>query len=292
MVANLEGYTQAAFDELSAPMAEAESCDLVDGLSFRLPLLVIARMLGVPASDADMIHAWTLPMAAFMDRQDLSHIAPWHAAMQEFRGYVGELVRTMRGAPAETNLIAALLEASDEGTMTGEELVATFVILLFAGHETTTNLISNGVYRLLDGDGWDELRREPELAESAVEEMLRYDPPVQFTQRVPIVEVDVEGTTIAPNTTVMLMLAAANRDPRAWSEPDRFDIRRPRNRHLSFALGPVFCLGASLARMEARIVFSTLARRHPGLALAGEPEWAANAQLRGPVHLPVSLRSR
>lgn len=292
MVAQLETYAASLADELLETMAGGESVDLVDHISFRLPLLVIARMMGVPAEDAEMIHSWTLPMAAFLDRQDLSQVKPWHDAMREFQSYVRELVASLAGKPPETNLVASLMQAADEGQISQDELVATFVILLFAGHETTTNLISNGVYRLLTHrEQWEALCDDRGLAESAVEEMLRYDPPVQFTHRIPLDDIEVGDTVIPAGTTMMLLIAAANRDPGSVADPDDFDLRRPRSRHLSFALGPVFCLGASLARMEGRVVFSSLARRYPreSLALAAEPEWVPNAQLRGPSRLLLDV---
>jgi cytochrome P450 len=291
MVAGLEGYIRRSTRELLEQAAAQDEVDLIDALAHRLPLLAIARMLGVPASDAPMIHRWSSIMGAFEGRTDMAALRPWHEALTEFRGYVNELVAAFRDAPPETNLITALLDARGGDRLSEEELLAAFVVLLFAGHETTTNLIGNGVIALMDQrEQWELLCRRPELVGSAVEELLRYDAPVQYTPRLPVVDVEIAGVDIPAGQTLLMLIASANRDPAAFPEPDRLDITRADNRHLSLLVGIRFCLGASLARLEGRVAFEELARRHPDMELTGgEREWNGNPMLRGVRRLPVRL---
>lgn len=169
-----------------------------------------------------------------------------------------------------------------------------FVVLLFAGHETTTSLIGNGVIALMrQRDQWELLCRRPDLADTAVEELLRFNAPVQYTARVPVCDAKIGGVPIETGNTVLNLIGSANRDHRIFEAPDRIDITRSSNRHLSLLLGIHFCLGASLARLEGRIAFTELARRFPNLELASEPdtalEWNGNPMLRGVRSLPMTL---
>ena len=291
MVADLEGYVRRCTTELLERAAAEPEVDLIDAFAYRLPLLAIAQMLGVPAADAPMIHRWSSIMGAFEGRTDMAALRPWHEALTEFRGYVHELVLAFRDAPPETNLITALLDARGGDRLSEEELLAAFVVLLFAGHETTTNLIGNGVVALMDQrDQWELLCRRPELVSSAVEELLRYDAPVQYTPRLPAVDGEIAGVPVAAGQTLLMLIASANRDPDAFAGPDRLDITRADNRHLSLLLGIRFCLGASLARLEGRVAFGELARCHPEMELVGgELEWNGNPMLRGVSRLPVRL---
>ncbi len=300
MIASLEDYIRGCTDELLTAAAETATAtpdapvDLTEAFTYRLPLLAIARMLGVPAQDAELIHGWSATMGAFEGRTNMAALVPWHDALAEFRAYVQDLIRVFKNAPPDTNLTAALLDAHGDDHLTEEELLAMFVVLLFAGHETTTSLIGNGVIALMrQRDQWELLRRRPDLAETAVEELLRFDAPVQYTARVPVCDAEIGGVPIEAGNTVLNLIGSANRDDRVFEAPDRIDITRPSNRHLSLLLGIHFCLGASLARLEGRIAFAELTRRFPNLELAVEPDaalaWNANPMLRGVRRLPVRL---
>ena len=290
MVAGMEGYIRSCTVDLLDRAAAHDEVDLIESFAYRLPLLAIAQMLGVPASDAPLIHRWSSIMGAFEGRANMAALGPWHQALTEFRGYVQELVTTFRDAPPDTNLITALLDARGGEHMSQEELLAAFVVLLFAGHETTSNLIGNGTVALMrHRNQWERLCATPELVGSAVEELLRYDSPVQYTPRLPAVAVEVGGVPVPAGQTLLMLIGSANRDPEMFDEPEVLNIGRSANRHLSLLLGARFCLGASLARLEGRVAFDELARRHPRMELAAEPTWACNPMLRGVSRLVVAL---
>jgi cytochrome P450 len=291
MISDLEGYIRVCTADLLDEVTRPGQIDLIDAFAYRLPLLAIARMLGVPPEDAMMIHRWSSIMGAFEGRTNMDALRPWHEALVEFRAYVHELVQVFRNAPPETNLITALLDARGNDRLTEEELLAMFVVLLFAGHETTTNLIGNGVVALMrQREQWELLCRSPELLESAVEELLRYDAPVQYTSRLPMVDVEIAGIHVPAGQTLLMLIASANRDTRVFERPDRVDISRQGNRHLSLLVGIRFCLGASLARLEGRVAFGELSRRFPAMELAEEQlEWSRSPLLRGVQRLPVTL---
>jgi cytochrome P450 len=291
MVAGLQDYVQECTDELLEAASAHPEVDLTEAFTYRLPLLAIAQMLGVPPEDAPMIHRWSSIMGQFEGRTNMDALLPWHEALAEFRAYVHDLVQTFRDAPPDTNLTTALLDARSGDRLSQEELLAMFVVLLFAGHETTTNLIGNGLVGLMrQRDQWELMCRRPELMETAVEELLRYDAPVQYTARVPIVDAEVGGVPVAAGQTALLLIGSANRDPRVFPDPDRIDITRAGNRHLSLLVGIHFCLGASLARLEGKIAFSALSRRFPECELVeSELPWNGNPMLRGVRELPVRL---
>jgi cytochrome P450 len=184
-----------------------------------------------------------------------------------------------------------MLAVEDEGDRLGpQELLANCILLLLAGHETTMNLIGNGTLALLrHPEQLAALRDDPDLARPGVEELLRYDSPVQLTARTALEDTPVAGITAEKGDQVILLLGAANRDPAVFSEPDRLDLRRDDNRHVAFGNGIHFCLGAPLARIEGQVAIPTLLRRFPGLRLAGEPQWRAHVTLRGLETLPVAV---
>ncbi|RPI91827.1 MAG: cytochrome P450, partial [Chloroflexi bacterium] len=203
-----------------------------------------------------------------------------------------ELSEARRSQPRE-DLLTALVEASQDGEqLTREELVANMIILLSAGHETTINLIGNGLLALLrNPDQLQKLRAEPGLVASAVEEMMRYDNPVQIAYRSAGEDVKIGGKQIRKGELVNSVLAAGNRDPERFSEPDRFDITRDEGRHLGFGLGIHFCLGAPLVRLEAQTAFTAILRRFPELSLAAENlEWQEHPIFRGVKSLPVEFK--
>ena len=219
-----------------------------------------------------------------------------HHAIEEFRAYVGGVIARHRADPdAGSELVAALLGAEGEEQLSEDELAAMFVVLLFAGHETTTNLISIGLVELLrERDQWELLCRDPSLVPGAVEELLRWVTPVQWEQRLVVEDVELGGALLERGQTVLTMLAGANRDPEVFERADELDItREDARKHLSFGHGPHFCLGASLARLEGEIAFTELTRRFPDIELAvdpGELVFQGAAMMRQLRALPVRLR--
>ncbi|QYN25356.1 cytochrome P450 [Amycolatopsis sp. DSM 110486] len=280
--------------EFVGRVVEAGESDLMAELAVPLPVTVIAELLGVPVEDRERFGAWSGVMARAAEPGFL--LGPGVAeaaarARREFVAYFRELAAERRRAPAD-DLLSALVAVSDEGGRLSEgELLVTLTLLLVAGHETTTNLIGNGVLALLrNPEQYAALARDAALVEGAVEEILRYDSPIQLTMRTVLTDTTLGGVELAAGTTVLVLVGAANRDPRVRDEPDRFDITRAPGRHLAFGRGIHFCLGAPLARLQGRTVLRELARRAPELRLAGEPEWAETVTLRGLRRLPVAIR--
>lgn len=273
VVERLRERVQEIVDELLAPMAPAGQLDAIADLAVPLPTMVIAELMGIPSADRVRLRAWSDDFAAFIG----GPIAPdgvAHAdrALRDLTDYFREAIARLREEPGD-NLISGLIAAERRGgALTAEELLATCVILLVGGHETTTNLIGNGLLALLrHPDQLRRLRRDPSLIASAVEELLRYDSPAQMTTRVANDDLTLDGTRIGRGEMVKLWLGAANRDPAQFPEPDGLDLGRADNRHLSFGFGPHFCVGASLARLEGQVALATLLARFPDLALTGEP---------------------
>ncbi len=213
----------------------------------------------------------------------------------EMDNYFRTIVRVRRQAPPQDDVIGALIAAEESGrAMSEDELVATAVLILFAGHETTTNLIGNGMLALLGHpDELARLRDQPELASSAVEEMLRYDGPAASVTRVARQDLEIAGQAIAAGDRLFLMLNAANRDPAVFADPDRLDIARAGPQNLAFGYGPHYCVGAPLARLEARIAFTELLARCGDLEVTEmAPEWTDNLVLRGVKKLPLRVGRR
>jgi cytochrome P450 len=288
MQATIERYT----DELLDTMVADGQDDLVSGLAYSLPLMVIADMLEVPEGDRDTIHGWSSRLARNRGGTNPEAILDAFAAMEEFREYLAGTIAEHRDQPGETDLIAALLDPSHPEPLTDEELSAMFIILLFSGHETTTNLISIGMLELLrHRDQWQLLVDDPALAPGAVEELLRWVSPVQWLFRVALEEVQFDDTVLPAGQTFFPVLAAANRDPEVFERPNELDITRSDAReHLSLGFGPHFCLGASLTRLEGLVAFQTIARRFPGIHLAGDDvTWTGHANLRSLAELRVAL---
>ena len=212
------------------------------------------------------------------------------AARRELADYFRRLLPERRRHPQD-DLLSLLIAAEEAGDKLSEgELLATCILLFIAGHETTVNLIGNGALALLrHPDQLGRLRDDPALIHSAVEELLRYDSPVQRTARITNTDVEVDGRAIAKGSMVVAAIGAANRDPAHFPEPDRLDIARRDNRHVAFGFGIHFCLGAPLARVEGQIALGTLLRRMPGMAVTGTPAWRASSTLRGLTALPVTF---
>jgi cytochrome P450 len=288
-IAELEARTREYVDEMLTALAEQESPDLME-LAYRLPLMLIADLLGVPQEDREVIHGWSARLGRNRGGTEEAPLLDAHAAMAEFRAYVDAMLVEHRRTPDQGDLVTALVGAEQEEHLSSDELAAMFVVLLFAGHETTTNLIGVGVRALLEQpDQWRALCADPSLAGAATEELLRWVTPVQYGNRLPLVDVEIAGHAVPAGKTVITLLAAANRDPRAFADPDALDIGRANaGQHVALGFGPHFCLGASLARLEGRMVFEALATRFPRLELATDAfEWCGNASLRSLRELPV-----
>ncbi|OZM75168.1 cytochrome P450 [Amycolatopsis antarctica] len=289
----LEPQVDELVDEALDAMAEAGSVDLVEALALPLPFTVISRMLGMPPHD----HAYVRELAGLVVKalepiDDPVLLKQVVEADVELAGFIEDIVAWKRGNPGD-DLLTGLIAAEEDGdTLTDTELVSQVVLLYVAGHETTVNLIANGSLALMRNPEQHALLREqPDLTGNAVEELLRFDSPVQHTRRVTLEPYEVAGTTIPRGAYVMAGLASANRDPEFWGE-DAGELRleRPNARqHLSFGGGPHHCLGAALARLEGRVAFGRLVHRFPGMALDGEVVWNGRMNLRGPSTLPVSV---
>jgi pimeloyl-[acyl-carrier protein] synthase len=288
------GRLRSRIEDLTAQLldrvAGAGQLDLVNDLAYPLPVTVICELLGVPTQDQTRFRAWSGALVHLLDplvAEDTLQRA--RAARAALRSYLGALVAQRRAHPAD-DLLTALVVAEHEGHRLSEpELVSMCLLLLIAGHETTVNLISNGTLALLTHPAErDRLATDPGLAASAVEELLRYDSPVQLTARHVLADLEVADRRVREGETVLAVLGAANRDPAQFPDPDRLDLTRFPNRRVAFGGGIHFCLGAPLARMEARIALSALLRRFPDLSLAAaSPTWRDTITLRGLASLPL-----
>jgi cytochrome P450 len=294
-VEELAPFIRSFVDEVLGRAQARGHMDVMADLAFPLPATVIAEMLGIPPQDRDRFKKWSDETAAAVGNLP-SNLSPdilrrSMAAMEELVSYFRGIIAQRRTEP-RNDLISALVRAQEEGDrLSEEELLANCVLLLNAGHETTTNLIGNGTLALLrHPDQLQRLRDDPSLIPTGVEELLRYDSPVQFTSRILKADMELGGKTLRAGQAALLILGAANRDPEQFPDPDRLDVGRPDNKHVAFGLGPHFCLGAPLARLEGRLVFEALLRRAPGLRLDGPPpHYRQNFNLRGLESITVSL---
>jgi cytochrome P450 len=294
VVATLAPRIRAITDELlSAARADGDQLELVSQLAYPLPVQIISELLGVPAQDHAKFAGWSAKLAHSVQPKfaapDPAEIAEADQAGQEFTAYFTDLIAERRASPAD-DLLTKLIRAEDEGQrLDVAELIATCVLLLVAGHETTVGLISNAMLALLrHPDQLVALAADPELASNAVEETLRYDPPVQMTGRVARDGLSTDGIDLRDGAVLLLLLAATSRDPEVFADPDVFDIGRGAREHLAFGAGPHFCLGAPLARLEATIALQAVAARviRPRLdedSLTYKP----NFNLRGPDHMII-----
>ncbi len=266
--------------------------DVVADLAYPLPVTVICELLGVPREDEPRFHAWadTLAHSIDPDPGQKTDQAALLAGM-ELRDYMQKLVAERRAHPRD-DLLSGLAAGEDPaGHMDDANLVVTMILLLIAGHETTVNLIANGALTLLRCPAeLERLRDYPQRAPVVVEEVLRFEPPVQFINRFALADIEIGGVTIPRGSGIRLMLAAANRDPDRFAVPDRFDPDRPDNEHLGFSGGIHYCVGAPLARIEGQVALAALARRlfNPRL-VKDPPPYRPNAVLRGPSHLLVEF---
>jgi cytochrome P450 len=289
---NMRPRIQGLVDELLDQVQSAGKMDVIADLAYPLPVIVVAGMLGVPVEDRDKFKAWTRDLARTLDPILSPEILEaGDAATLAFIDYFKALVEKRRKDPQD-DVLSALIAAEEQGDRLSEdELLATAILLLGAGHETTMNLIGNGLLALFRNPAQlEKLKADPTLIQSAVEEFLRFDGPVQMTARTALEPVEIGGRTIEKGQQAVIVLAAANRDPAQFADPDSLDIARKENPHIAFSHGIHYCVGAPLARAEAQIVFETLLRRMPKLRLQTEElEWRETVTLRGLKALPVGF---
>jgi cytochrome P450 len=283
---------QQVVDELIASVEGRGQFDLIVDVAFPLPARVICEILGIPLDYQDRFRRWAEDMLLFAGAigPAIAKVArPARQSYLELTAYFRELTRERRREP-RADLLSALAAVEDEaGGLTETELMGLCVFLFIAGHETTVSLLGNGMFALLENpDQYDRLRAQPALIESAVEEFLRFESPIQLATRLPVENVSLRGREIKKGETVILMLSAANRDPERFVEPDRLDLGRLDNKHLAFGWGIHFCLGAPLARVETAVAVRTLFERLPNLRLTEEaPRWREDINLRCLRSLPV-----
>ncbi|WP_376787301.1 cytochrome P450 [Micromonospora halotolerans] len=288
----VEAQADRLIDGMLARGRDGAPVDFMAEFAYPLPVGVICALLGVPAADRPLFRRWATDLTGVLEPEITpEELAVADRGASELRDYFSELVAARRRAPAD-DLTTALVQAHDNDgdRLSGDELLANLIVLLVAGFETTTNLLGNGLVVLLDHPrDAAALRDHPEFAPGYVEELLRYDSPVQLTSRMSTEPSRHGGVDLPAGSWLIVMLGAANRDPGRYPEPERFDPWRPQVHPLSFGAGPHYCLGAGLARLEAQVAFPLLLRRLPGLALAGRSERRVRLTLRGYATLPVTV---
>ncbi|MGI8791583.1 MAG: cytochrome P450 [Acidimicrobiales bacterium] len=293
MMEELRPLVQSLVDGYLDTAEAAGGMNVISGLAFPLPFEVISQMLGMPDTDRDKVRGWSSTMVRSLDPVfDPDLMRQIAEASEQMVAFVDEAIAWKRNAPAD-DLLSALIAAEEEGDkLSAEELRIQVILLYIAGHETTVNLIGNGVKALLENpDQLQKWRDDPSLDDNAVEELLRYDAPVQFTRRIPLTDIEIRGKTVPKGTFIAASLASANRDPELWGD-DADELRLDRdgaNRHVSFGGGVHHCLGAYLAKLEAKIAIGTLIRRFPTINQSGDVVYNGRFNLRGLDELPVTF---
>ncbi len=291
-IESLRSRVQAIVDSRLDAVAEADSFDVIKALAYPLPIQVIGDMLGLPAQDHDRLKAWSDALASFLGIAQMDPFIVGKAvdAVVEMEAYFNQVIAERRRQPGD-DLVSLLVAAHDqEERLNDQELISNCCAILFGGHETTTNLIGNGVYLLLKHpEQAAKFREHASLGDLAIEEIMRYEAPVQRMGRISVSDVELSGTTIPAGQRVYLMMGAANRDPEVFPDADTFDITRQGSRQIGFGVGIHYCLGAALGRLEGKLAITTLFRRFPNLALdtGRPPEWLDNITIRGFEHLHV-----
>jgi cytochrome P450 len=297
-VEQLRPHIQELVEELLDVAAERSrdegSVDLLSELAYPLPVTVICEMMGVPTDDRALFGEWSSAASRLLDGDMAEeHIDEGMFGAMALINYFNTLIEERRAEPAD-DLLSALIAAEESGDkLTETELRSITLLLFIAGHETTMNLIGNGTKALLENrDQWERLVADPSLAASSVEELLRFDGPVHLTGRVATEDIEVRGHQFEKGEQVVTLVAAANRDPERYDDPDSLDIGRADNHHLTFSQGIHYCLGAALARVEGQVAISALAERFPDMQLATDHlEYRDHFVLRGLKELPVNLGS-
>jgi hypothetical protein len=292
-VEELRAVIESIADELIDKVIASGRLDMIADFANPLPAIVTAQLLGVPIEDHEQLHAWVLDLAEVLGnfQHHPDRVAEIVRSLEDLKNYVAARMEEQRSR-ATQGLIYSLMTAEVDGQrLSDEQVIANVIITLIGGHETTTNLITSGFLTLLrDPDSLQQLRNHPEIIGSAVEELLRFESPVQHTARIAPADMDLGGKKIKKDARVVAVLAAANRDPNRFPDPDRLDLLRPDNRHLAFGWAAHFCFGAPLARMEGQIAFNKLLRRLSRPALLDKKlDWRENAGLRGLIALNISF---
>lgn len=291
-IERLRPRVQQLVDDVLDRAAEQGSIELNEDMAFPVPFQVISDLLDLPTDKSDEVREWSQCLTASLEpTADEATLDASEAAAEQMGEYLRDVIAHRRRNLGD-DLLSALLQVEEQGDRLSTVELQTFVLLLYvAGHETTVNLIGNGTLALLRHR--DELRRwanDPSLDSQAIDELLRYDGPVQQTVRVPLQPVRFGDVEVPANTMVMTVLGAANHDPAVFDDPHTLRLDRPNARnHLAFAAGIHYCLGASLAKLEGQVAIGTLIRRFPNVELAGEPHWRDRLTIRGVDHLPLSL---
>lgn len=294
LVRALRPQIEALADELLDPLDAQRGFDFIEAVARPLPSRVMSLLLGIDRRDEARFMAWSDDLAAFIGALQPceAQLRAAQRSLMQLARYFDALLPARRAAPG-TDLVSRLVQAEGRGELRADGgLVAQCAMLLFAGHETTRNLLGNGLYTLLTHPGqWERLRDEPALMAPALRELLRYDSPVQYTGRRVAAEVTLHGRTLRRGDLVLALIGSANRDPDRFADADRVDIGRRDGTHLSFGSGVHVCIGAGLALLEADVVLAALMRRWPRLALLDPaPQWNGNAGLRGLARLRVRAR--
>ena len=290
-VERLRGTVQSVADRLVDDALEQETFDLVATIAEPLPVTVIAEMLGVPETDRHLLRPWSADICGMYELDASPETAATAVrACEEFGDYLVALSRERRERPRD-DLVSALTQVVDEGdVLTEDELVGTCVLLLNAGHEATVNVTGNGWWSLFRRpDQLARLRADPSLLPTAVEELMRWDTPLQMFERWVLEDLEIGGVAVPRGAELALLLGSANRDPEAFAAADELDVGRDPNPHVSFGAGVHFCLGAPLARLELQTSFGTVLRRLPGLELVEEPSWGPGYVIRGLTGLRVRV---
>ncbi|MDE2361882.1 MAG: cytochrome P450 [Hyphomicrobiales bacterium] len=281
-------------DAMEKKARAGETVDLVDDYAISIPVEVIGNLLDVPHDERGPLRDWSLAILGALEpvvTQDMADLG--NKSVADFVDYLKTLVARRREKPGnpERDVLTRLIQGEGDGDRLSEiELLQNCIFILNAGHETTTNLIGNGLALLLDyPQSTRRLVAEPDLIRTAVDEMLRFDSPVQLGNRFTMRDTEIGGVKVARGTSVNLCIGAANRDPDQFSDPDTFDIARAPNRHVAFASGPHQCIGVALARLEGRIAVSRFLARFPNFHYAGKPVRGGRARFRGFLKLPVDL---
>ena len=296
-IARMEADVVRLVDALLAGMAEKRDADLIGEFAARIPVEVIGNLLEMPHAERAPLRAWSLAILSALEPAPGGEILDrGNRAVREFVEYLRQLVADRRRRPGnpESDVLTRLLQGESDGArLTEDELYHNCIFLLNAGHETTTNLIGNGMWLLLANPiELARMRSDPTLIASAVEEMLRYEGPIQLNNRRLLLPMDLGGKQLPAGTFITIAIGGANRDPAQFPQPERFDVGRNPNRHVAFGQGAHACAGMNVARMEARIAFTRLLARFADIQLAGEPVRDLRIRFRGFRSLPVQVREK
>jgi len=293
-IARMEADVARLVDALLEDMAAQGDVDFIGGFAAQIPIEVIGNLLDIPRPERSPLRGWSVAILTGLEpKLTPQMLETGNRAVTEFIAYLKDLVAARRRQPGDydSDVLTRLIQGEKDGEkLTDTELYHQCIFLLNAGHETTTNLIGNGLWALLHNPGeLAKLRADPALVPSAVEEMLRYDGPIQLNNRRLLAPMALGGTTLPAGTPITIGIGAANRDPAQFPDPERFDVARKPNRHIAFGQGDHVCVGMNVARMEGRIAFSRLLARFPRIELAGAPERDRRIRFRGFRKLPIQV---